>query len=181
MASFDIAYLPTQKIEGGYSNDKDDTGGQTVFGLTRRDWPNWGGWHVIDTLIHDNGLTKAIPMINANKTLKDSVTALFKANYWQPLLADQINDQQVANQAYDTAINMGVGIAAKFLQQVAGVTVDLHVGPKTIAAINAINGKDFFNKFIALRKARYDAIIAADPTQEKFKASWYSRLKPYIS
>lgn len=180
MANFDTAYLPTAKSEGGYSDAKNDTGGETVFGLTRRDWPNWSGWNIVDDIKEQHGMPTAITIINAHAGLKDSVKQLFKANYWKPIQGDLINDQQIANQAFDTAINMGVGTASKFLQQCAGVTVDLHVGPKTIAAVNAIESRRFYSCFLAKRKEKYDNIIAANPTQAKFKNSWYSRLKPYV-
>jgi len=178
MAKFDIAYQLTARSEGGYANHPKDSGGETAFGLTRRDWPNWSGWLVIDRLKRLYGVPKAIPMVNANQELKKSVRAVFKANYWDICLCDQVKDQQVANQIFDTAINMGSGTAAKLMQRTARVKVDLHVGPITIGAVNAMNPAVFHARFIAGRKAIYDAIIRANPSQIVFKKGWYSRLKP---
>lgn len=179
MANFDIAYAPTAKIEGGYANNPNDTGKETVFGLTRRDWPNWSGWHVVDHLKEQLGLAKAIPLINKNKQLKDSVKLLFKSNYWDSLNLDSITNQQIADQAFDAAINMGVDTSAKFLQECAGVPVDFHIGPKTIIAINSSKTEEFYNKFLQLRRDRYEKIIAANPKQAQFKESWFSRLTPF--
>lgn len=179
MASYELACQLTGHIEAGYANDPDDDGGETVFGLTRRDWPQWKGWAVIDHLKMQYGLAKAIPIINADQELKASAGGIFKVNYWDANNLSLIDDQAIAWQAYDTDINMGVGIGARFLQECAGVPVDLKVGPKTIAAINSDEAEDFYNHFLQLRKARFDAIIAANPKKAKFKPSWYSRLKPY--
>lgn len=179
MSNYDEAYKIVARNEGGYADDPTDKGGQTIFGLTRRDWPNWSGWPVVDKVLAINGKAKGIPMLNANQPLKDSVKNLFKANYWDAISAGSINDQQLANQAFDTAINMGVGRSAKFLQLACGVTVDLHIGPATLAAVNAMNPSVVYGEFLRYRKAKYDDIIKADPRQVKFKASWYSRLTPY--
>lgn len=175
MADFNIAYAPTAKIEGGYSMDKNDKGGQTVFGLTRRDWPHWDGWAKVDVYVKN----RQIALLNADLELKISVAHLFRGNYWKPLKLDLINNQQIANQAFDTAVNMGVGTSAKIMQTAANVTVDLNIGDITLNKINGMDAKTFYARFIALRKARYDAIIAHDPKQAVFKSSWYSRLTPY--
>ena len=85
----------------------------------------------------------------------------------------------MANQVFDTAVNSGTGTAAKLLQEAAGVTVDRQVGPNTLAAANNAIPKVIYEKFIGLRKQFYENIIAANPSQKKFQASWFSRLWPY--
>lgn len=179
MANFQLAYMLVAHNEGGYVNDPKDKGGETVFGLARNYWPGWAGWHTIDHLKDILGVAKAIPAINSNQQLKDSVKALFKANFWDTLSLDSILNQQIANQAFDSSINTGVGPTAKMLQMQANVNVDLHIGPKTLVAINYSDPETFYNGFIVLRKRRYDEIIANNPSQEKFRKSWYSRLTPY--
>lgn len=176
MANFEIAYAPTAQIEAGYSNDVHDLGGETYAGLTRRDWPNWDGWKTIDSF---KGQPKFISIINSSQQLKDSVKQLFKANYWDTIKGDLINDQQVASQVFDTAINMGVGTASKMLQNAAEVKIDGIIGQQTINAVNALNGLNLYNAFIALRKAKYEVIIANNPSQEVFRKSWLSRMPPY--
>jgi lysozyme family protein len=36
------------KVEGGYSNDPDDTGGETMYGISRVYNPDWPGWMLVD-------------------------------------------------------------------------------------------------------------------------------------
>lgn len=49
MADFDKAYFRTCKFEGGYANDKNDSGGETYKGISRVHNPKWGGWKIIDS------------------------------------------------------------------------------------------------------------------------------------
>lgn len=176
MADYNEAYRLVAKNEGGYSNTAGDTGGETFAGLTRRDWPNWPGWKKIDTF---KGQSKFISIVNSSKDLLDSVKQLFKDNYWNPIKGDLISDQQLANQAFDAAINMGVSRAQRWLQASSGVAVDLIIGSGTISAINASKQPEMYNKFLELRKAKYIEIINNDPSQAKFRNSWFSRLTPY--
>lgn len=102
-----------------------------------------------------------------------------KVNYWDCNKTGSINDQQLANQVFDTAVNCGTGTVAKLLQKAAQVTVDLQVGPQTIAAVNKGNPETIYTAFIASKKNYYLAIIKKDPSQEIFRHSWFSRLPGY--
>ena len=39
------------KFEGGYVNDKDDKGGETFMGITRKNHPNLKMWDIVDKYI----------------------------------------------------------------------------------------------------------------------------------
>ena len=91
----------------------------------------------------------------------------------------------MANQLFDTAVNMGVGIATRTLQQAVNniipdkLTVDGRIGPETLAAVNGLPQEEVYNQVIALRKQRYINILKQHPTQEQFRNSWFSRLTPF--
>lgn len=53
------------EFEGGWVNDPDDPGGETVIGVCRKYWPKFSGWPIVDSL-----KIKGIPRISAN-ILKD--------------------------------------------------------------------------------------------------------------
>ena len=36
------------KAEGFYSNDIDDSGGETLYGIARNKNPKWLGWKIVD-------------------------------------------------------------------------------------------------------------------------------------
>jgi len=59
------------------------------------------------------------------------------------------------------------------------LTVDRQIGHLTIAAANAENAQDLYNAICQLRRAKYQAIINANPSQQQFANSWFSRITPY--
>ncbi|WP_439699229.1 putative peptidoglycan-binding domain-containing protein [Mucilaginibacter sp. AW1-7] len=104
----------------------------------------------------------------------------YEVNYWDCNKTGSINDQQLANQVFDTAVNCGTGTAAKLLQQAAKVKVDLQVGPQTIAAVNSARPEAIYMAFTTSKKDYYVAIIKKNPSQEVFRHSWFSRLPEYV-
>ena len=179
MATFSISFNLTMGAEGGYANNPADSGGQTYKGVARNYNPNWGGWAIVDSILATNP-----PNINAalgaNAQLQTDIQSFYMTNYWDVNSTGSINDQQIANQVFDTSVNMGAGRGAQFLQQAAGVTVDRIIGPQTLATVNAANPETLYNAFIALRKQFYQNIIANNPSQAQFQNSWFSRLWPYV-
>ena len=180
MADFDKALPFTLKSEGGYSNNPDDTGKMTFAGISRVNNPNWSGWATIDQYKAANDLHN-IDSLLQNETLMQNVSTYYKANYWDVNRLSDINDQQIAAACFDTGVNMGIGRAAKFLQMAANVTPDGIIGNQTIVAVNSLSPQLVSSNFNTLRKNKYLSIIAANPSQEQFKASWFSRILPYQS
>jgi len=60
----------------------------------------------------------------------------------------------------DCAFNRGPGGAAKIYQLALGVLVDGHVGPKTLAAANALNDRRAFLKQLRQARESYELKIA---------------------
>lgn len=180
MAQFNPAFNITMHYEGGYASNQADSGGQTYRGIARNYNKHWAGWPIIDAYIRDHGVSKIDAGLSTNVKLQELVRAFYVTNYWDVNQLSLINDQQLANVVFDTGVNMGTGRAAKYLQTAAGVAIDGIIGKGTLSAINNGDAVDIYNKFNALRKAKYDAIIDNNPSQKQFYASWMSRIKPYI-
>ena len=45
------------------------------------------------------------------------VESFYRENFWNKIGGDNLDNQDLANQCYDTAVNMGVGEALKLLGQ----------------------------------------------------------------
>ncbi len=178
MANFNTAYNLTMAAEGGYVNDPSDSGGETFKGVSRNNNPNWSGWAIIDSIKATNpaNLNAAL---NQNTALLANIMGFYELNYWNVNQTGSINNQQIANQVFDTAVNCGAGTAARFLQQAAAVNADGIIGPLTLAAVNNADPETLYNQFIGLRKQYYVNIINRNPSQAKFQRSWFSRLWPY--
>ena len=186
MADFLTAYQIVKKIEGGYANDKDDRGGETYKGISRVNFPNWKGWPVIDAMKRQTKRFEAL--LEKNHKLQDLVLDFYKVEFWDELRLDKVNNQTIANELFDTGVNMGTGTAAIFLQKTLNVLnnngqgypdikEDAKVGPLTLGYLNKHKRPgDVLKLLNCLQGARYVDIARARPANEKFMQSWLTRV-----
>lgn len=186
MADFKIAFKRTQLNEGAYkySNLASDRGGETYSGISRRAHPRWSGWALIDA-------RRAAPEFPANLegyvALQNMVEPFFKSEYWDKINGDRIQNQPIADETYDQAVNSGWVQAGLFLQrslnllnkrarmyadlQVDGVIGNVSLGilnnhPNPAAVLKTLNGYQF---------SHYKDLAEHDETQEDNFYGWLSR------
>lgn len=123
MAKFDEEFDKLIFVEGGYVNDKDDAGGETYLGISRKNNPKWIGWEVIDGE-KKKGLKNITARLKKNVALTNSAKLLYKQNYWDVLELDDIPSQSIAHEMFDTCVNCGVSTAIRIAQQVIGMTIN---------------------------------------------------------
>ena len=117
MADFKTAYKKIEAAEGSYCFDPDDAGGETYKGISRRANPNWNGWISIDAIKKAHPTTfKGI--LKKTPELEKKVQDLYKDKYWDCFELDDVPNQLVAEQMFDTAVNQGQTAAIKFAQRV---------------------------------------------------------------
>lgn len=180
MADFNKAFQITNKSEGGYANNKADHGGETYAGIARNFWGDWDGWKAVDEAKKMKPNPGEISrLLNNSPTVQSLVKSFYLTNFWNPLSLSQINDQQIANNVYDCAVNSGTGYAARVLQKAAGVVADGIIGKRTLAAVNEDEPKNIYDSINAQRLDKYNK-LALNPGQGQFLKSWKSRLIPYI-
>lgn len=147
--------------EGGYINDQADLGKQTNKGVT------------LSTYRSVFGKNKTVS--DLKKITDEQWEFIFKKFYWDKWKADYIKDQNVANILVDwiwCSGSYGINIP----QRVLGVYVDGIVGSKTIAAINARDGRELFDTIKQERKDFIDRICQTRPQNRKFKNGWMNRI-----
>lgn len=186
MADFKIAHARTQIIEGFYSNDPVDKGGETIYGVARKANPTWMGWRLVDEWKKKPGFPKN--MCN-DQVLIDYSLSLFKQNYWNQCALDYVIDQDVANEIYDCSVNFGPEAETKIVQRSLNrlnkkgklfpeLKVDGDFGPKTRNTLNGFRYKEALLKTLnGYQFMRYDAICQDDETQEKFFHGWLTRVE----
>ena len=191
MADFKTAYAHVMDIEGGYANDPDDTGGETYKGVSRKNFPRWKGWGIVDLIKRANPAKKGEQLnapLGANVELQTLVADFYKTEFWDVLKLDYIKSQAIAVELFDTGVNCGTGIAALFLQQAINVTnrngidyadikEDAVIGAATANTLNTHpRPGDVLKVLNVLQGARYIDICRANKKQEKFFRSWFSRV-----
>jgi lysozyme family protein len=100
------------------------------------------------------------------------VKPFYKKCYWDKIRGDEL-PPGIDYAAYDLAVNSGTGRAAKYLQQIAGVTADGAIGPKSIEAIKACNPEETVD---ALCDMRLD-FLKRLPTWDTFGKGWGRRVE----
>jgi len=155
--NWEMAFQMVLKHEGGYVNNPKDPGGMTNLGVTKKVWEEYVGHSVDENIMR--GLTP------------DMVQPLYKKNYWDRIKGDQLPDG-VDYAAYDLAVNSGVGRAAKYLQQIAGVPADGIIGPKSLEAIKACPAEEVVDALCDMRLE----FLKRLPTWTTFGKGWERRV-----
>ena len=102
----------TLVFEGNYVNDPHDPGGETKYGICKRDYPD----------------------LDIKNLTKDQAKAIYKSKYWDKIKGDDL-PSGIDLWVGDAAINSGPVQAAKWLQRALNVsTVDGVIGPQTVLA-----------------------------------------------
>lgn len=159
--------------EGGYVVD---SGGPTNFGVT------------IPALASYRGVSaKSLSAKNIKDLTKIEATEVYRKEYWNKLNLDGITHQNVATAIFDIGVNRGIGIGAKYAQKAATsvdhpLNIDGVIGPKSLAAINSCDPKQFIRILEHLDWAGYQAILAKNPQKyEIYRKGWQSRAEKLLT
>lgn len=148
MTAFDDAFAAVIGIEGGYTNDPDDSGGETKYGISKTAFPN----------------------VDIKNLTLDQAKNIYFDNYWTPSKC-QVLPGHIGAQVFDFAVNAGVSEAAKTLQRALGVDDDGVVGPSTLKAALQVDLKKFAIAFAVERTLHY----ASQPSFPKYGRGWITR------
>lgn len=160
--------------EGGYVDHPADRGGATMYGITEQVARAYG-YH---------GRMQDLPHAVAK--------SIYLERYWEAPKFNLINEHSAAaaEELLDTGVNMGTGVAARFLQRALNVlnaegkhypdiVADGAIGRMTIAALSAYlsqRGKDghlvLVRALNAQQGVRYIELAEVKPSQEDFVHGW---------
>lgn len=114
MAHFEKAHAHVGELEGGYSNDKNDTGGETFKGVSRNNFPRWQGWPLLDQY-------KSLPSFPQNALedpmLQNMVKQWYKETFWDVFGLDALSSDHVACEVFEQSVNHGIGRGARHIQE----------------------------------------------------------------
>lgn len=95
--NFELALKFSLRWEGGdkYTNDKDDPGGETKYGISK----------------------KAYPDVDIKSLTLEEASLLYKRDYWDKTGCDSM-EQPLAIAAFDSSVNCGVGRTRSWLAEI---------------------------------------------------------------
>lgn len=165
-SDFDYCLKHTLAIEGDYSDDPDDSGGKTKFGITEK-------------VARENGYKD-----DMEKLPIDFAKKIYKKKYWDVLELDKIESRELCKELFDSSVNVGHTRAARWFQRCLNVLnnrgkrwddlkIDFVVGEKTVAAANiACSNLRWENRLVvaldSLQVAFYIELCERREKDEKF-------------
>lgn len=168
MANINLLAPIIFRWEGGYSNHPSDKGGSTMMGVTINTYKVY---------CKKKGL-KTPTVEDLKKITKETAIDVLRLLFWNPLKADSIKNQSIANLIVDNCWGSGLGYM-KQVQLVLGVPADGLVGIKTLNAINTANQRELFERLKTKRASFYNNIVLANPSQKVFLRGWLNRLNDF--
>ena len=157
--TFEIAIKEVLHHEGGFVNMKEDPGGMTNKGITKRVYEKWIGREASEQEMRD--LTE------------ETAIAIYKKNYWDRNRCDMVEDASSPGVAYfllDFAVNAGRQ-GAKCLQKSIGANPDGVIGPKTIAILKKMDADYVLEQMHQHRQTFYESL----KTFKTFGRGWTRR------
>jgi lysozyme family protein len=142
------------KIEGPPSDNPNDPGGPTAFGISKKANPD----------LWVDGPPSEV-----------QARARYESKYIDGPKFNLIQDPHLQSQLIDWGVNSGPGVAISNLQTILGVAVDGVLGPVTLEALAKADPKAINNKLVAARVKMIGRIVSKNPSQLQFLNGWLSR------
>jgi len=142
--------------EGGdkYTNDPDDPGGETKYGIA--------------------GMFN--PGLDIKNLTRAQAVLIYKSNYWDRYKIEHL-PHNLRYIYFDMVVNMGASGATKVLQRAANgknsedIVVDGKIGPNTIKAMANVE----YERVQSYRVLYYAEKVIDQPIKEKYWYGWYRR------
>lgn len=145
--------------EGGFSDDPDDSGGKTIYGISSRFFPETYK-QIMDLFLQGK---RDVAFQMAKK--------FYRKEFYNPLY-NELKDYQLAFRIFDVGVNIGKKKAIKILQKCLGITADGIFGKMTLAKANEVN---IYDTFVEKLEEYYKSLH-----QPKFEKGWLKRLHRLI-
>jgi lysozyme family protein len=156
MANFNDAIGKTLAKEGGakFTDVPNDKGGATKYGISQAAYPNVDIRNLTDQQARD----------------------IYKRDYWDRVRGDDLTSQMIAENLFDTAVNMGVRTASRLAQTMLSIQpADGIIGSGSLGVINQQDEKEFMAHFTLVKIGYYANLCNKDRTQSKFLLGWVNR------
>ena len=181
---FQDAYQLLKKKEGGWVDDKDDRGGETFCGITRKNWgkeTQWL-WDKLDKCETKESKNKLLDDLEVDLYIKD----FYSRHFWNGKLCDILGNKELACShflnfvhSYSAAVRILQVLANKHAGQ--SLDTDGVIGPRTRAGVSELNKLDgetiakVVDEYNDLREKFLIQLAENDESQRQFLAGWLGR------
>lgn len=178
------------EAEGGYrfTDDPADRGGQTVAGITRKNWPDERLWVEIDKALAGGLKSGDYLSGDLHRLAHTTAQHVYHEGYWKVMRLGQLRSIEAARAIMLCGVLAGPSTAIELVQTTinnimdeAAVAVDGIMGPQTLNQISKRttlidDQMGFLAMFGISQIARYTAIANLDPTQRRYLRGWCNRV-----
>lgn len=150
MNAREAIFMVIEYLEGDYSNDPKDSGGETKYGIAKKDHPN----------------------LDIRNLTKEQAYEIYKEEYWDMVKADAF-PYPLNVLLFDFAVHSGPRRAIQVLQMTLKQTQDGLIGPRTIEAAQK-KGKyllEICSRYMAAR-----TFFLASLNKPYFISGWTTRI-----
>ena len=157
---FEKAFANLIKEEGGYCDHPNDKGGETKYGISKRSYPH----------------------LDIKNLTLDQAKEIYKKDFWLPIHGDELPSDELACEALEQSVNMGIKTAVSFMQVVCvaegsiDMVVDGKMGKQTLQALNRIAPSFTLVAIRALAIAHYLKLAREEPPMKVFLKGWIKRV-----
>lgn len=147
------------KREGPATNDPEDRGGRTQYGIAEASNPEaWAD----------------------DKVTEDEAREIYTRKYIRWPKFDKIEDFHLRAQLVDFGVTSGPMIAIMKLQEIVGATVDGVIGPQTLAAVKLQHPESVSTRLVASRIRMICRLVKKNPSDLKYLNGWVNRALEFL-
>lgn len=160
MANFSPIKDQIIPIEGGYVFNKNDPGGETKYGISKRSYPH----------------------LDIKNLTLDEAGDIYKRDFWDVIKLDQFNDQSIAENIFWFGVHAGPITSIKCLQKALNkigqpVISDGIIGKETLNSVNSVINPIFKLDALKLEQIQYYVkIVNSKPSSKEFLLGWINRI-----
>ena len=141
-----------------YSNDIDDAGGETKFGISKRSYTN----------------------LDIKNLSVEKAKEIYKKDFWENQNYKNIKNKKLAIKVFDLAVNVGASRANKLTKRALRavnkkVEENGALDDVTICLINESDATDLLSALKSEAAGYYRLIVSTKPHRAKFLKGWLNR------
>lgn len=169
---FEYAVNIVLKHEGGYSDDKTDSGGPTNYGISLRYLKD------IEIDINNDG---HIDDKDIRLMTETEAKFIYKKYWWKKFNYNELKYTSIATKTFDLSVNVGSFQSHEILQRAINslqnehVVVDGKLGPITFNAANNLPTEKLLKAMRFWARSFYLNLISKHPILVKYKKGWLRR------